>query len=164
MLAIVHCLEDREGVILMLSRAWRNSRLGTRLAFVSAAVFIAACSASTEPSHLTHLPGAWQWVSSLDVNSQELHTATTEGFTARLRFISDDERSGTFIYTRDGSAPVQGRYSIGSEDAPGNDFIRISTSIDFLTEYAWIAVGSDSLRLGGVFEGGFNSRYARVRD
>ena len=122
------------------------------------------CRGTTEPFHLAYLPGSWQWVSSRDVRSQQTHTPSTEGHTARLQFISDSERSGTFVYTRDGQTAVQGRYDIGFEDAPGNDFVRLSESIDFLTKSAWIAVGSDTLRLDGVMELGYNSVYARIHE
>ena len=67
-----------------------------------------------------------------------------------------------FRYSRDGALVVQDSYVIASEDAPGNDFIRLYASIDFLRESAWLTVSADTLRLGGVMELGFNSVYARV--
>jgi len=68
------------------------------------------------------------------------------------------------VYSRDGALAVQDSYGIAFEDAPGNDFIRLNASVDYLREFAWISVGTDTLRLGGVMEMGFNSVYARIRN
>ena len=131
---------------------------------IFAALGTVTCSGATEPSHLANLPGIWEWVASSDVQTQEVHTPVSEGFTARLEFLSDGERQGMFVYSRDGNAVVQDQYAIAFEDAPGNDFIHLQASIDYLKEFAWITVGGDSLRLNGVFELGFNSVYVRVRN
>jgi hypothetical protein len=108
------------------------------------------------------LNGSWRWVSSQDVNTQQLHTPATEGFEATLAFTATSGWDGTFTYARAGAAEVKGTFSIASEDAPGNNFVVIDTPIDFLNETAWIVAGSDSLRLNGVMEGGYASTYTRV--
>ena len=110
------------------------------------------------------LVGSWRWVSSLDVTTQALRSPATEGFDAELRFSAESARSGTFVYTRAGADPVHGRFSITFEDAPGNDFIELEPGIDFLARNAWVAVGRDTLRLGGVFERGHNSVYVRTTE
>ncbi|MGI8842901.1 MAG: hypothetical protein ACR2HZ_04310 [Gemmatimonadaceae bacterium] len=68
------------------------------------------------------------------------------------------------IYVRSGTAPVTGQFRIAFEDAEGNDFITVEPGFDFLTRNAWIAAGSDSLRLDGVFEHGYNSTYVRIAE
>ena len=108
------------------------------------------------------LKGTWRWVSSLDVGDQHLHTPVADGFEAELVFVAESERAGAYTYRRAGAPDVHGRFAIASEDQPGNDFIVIDRAIDFLERHAWVAAGADSLWLGGVLEGGYNSRYARV--
>ncbi len=115
---------------------------------------------STAPA--SRLAGTWRWVSALDVRTQAVHTPASAGFAATLEFRPDSPSAGAFTYTRAGQPPVTGRFSVASEDAPGNDFIVVEPGIDFLTRAAWVAVGRDSLRLGGVMELGYNSTYARV--
>jgi hypothetical protein len=102
-------------------------------------------------------------VRSEDVKTGAIHTPSSTGFVATLRIVAESPRAGRYTYARAGSPSVAGTFTIGSEDAPGNDFITIDTAIDFLSRNAWIAAGQDSLRLQGVFELGFNSTYARVR-
>jgi hypothetical protein len=106
----------------------------------------------------------WEWVASVDVRTQERHTPASEGFTARLEFTPETQHAGTFLYSRDGAVVVQDSYGIAFEDAPGSDFIRLNASVDYLREFAWLTVGADTLRLGGVMEMGFNSVYARIRN
>jgi hypothetical protein len=125
----------------------------------------AGCDAG--PSTPVHRPaqqlaGTWRWVSSLDVKTQRLHTPATEGFEAELRFDAESDHDGTFTYRRQGRPAVRGRFGIGSEDAPGNDFIVLEPGIDFLARNAWVSAGRDSLYLDGVMELGYNSRYVRV--
>ena len=108
------------------------------------------------------LAGTWRWVSSFDVRTQVVHTPTTAGYGATLQFTPESARSGTFTYTRAGGHQVTGRFAIGSEHAPGNDFVVLEPGIDYLARNAWVAAGSDSLHLGGVMESGYNSRYVRV--
>jgi hypothetical protein len=91
-----------------------------------------------------------------------VHTPATAGFEATLRFQATGPREGTFTYARSGQPPVAGRFSVASEDAPGNDFVVIEPGIDYLARTAWLALGPDSLRLGGVMELGYNSSYGRV--
>jgi len=59
----------------------------------------AACSGSTEPSRFTNLPGVWEWVGSVDVQTQQRHTPASEGFIARLEFIPETHLTGTFRYS-----------------------------------------------------------------
>ena len=108
------------------------------------------------------LQGTWRWVSSLDVKTQQLHTPASDGVEAELAFAADSELEGSFAYRRTGAPEVTGRFGISSEDSPGNDFVVLDQSIDFLESHAWLAVGPDSLWLGGGMEGGYNSRYVRV--
>lgn len=110
------------------------------------------------------LEGAWRWAYSVDVSTQQTHSPSADGFEAELTFIADSERAGSFLYQRTGAPEVTGEFSIGYEDAPGNDFLVLDHSIDFLESHAWLAAGPDSLWLGGVFEGGYNSMYARVSE
>jgi hypothetical protein len=142
----------------------RGRHFPVLLALLLVVPALAGCRDAAGPNHLSNLPGVWQWVSSTNVTSGQVHTPATEGYTARLQFVPDRERAGAFVYSRNGTTAVQGRYDIGSEDVPGNDFIVVSSSIDFLTEAAWIGVGSEALRLNGVFELGYNSLYARVHE
>ena len=134
------------------------------LGFVAMTIIPLGCSQSTQPSHLTNLPGVWEWVASVNVQTQERHSPESDAVTALLEFTAQTERAGMFRYFRDGQVAVEDRYDIAFEDAPGNDFIRLNASIDYLTESAWISVGADTLRLNGVRELGFNSVYARVRE
>lgn len=108
------------------------------------------------------LNGTWRWVSSQDVETQQMHTPATEGFEATLTFQAIGGWEGTFTYARAGAAAVKGSFSIASEDAPGNDFVVIDTPIDFLNETAWVTATADSLRLNGVMEAGYASTYVRV--
>lgn len=132
-------------------------------------LFVLACTPATDPLTFEppyppaeRLAGTWHWVQSLDVKTTQVHTPLSEGFIADLTFAADGPRSGSFTYQRAGAEVTTGRFTIDSEDGPGNDFITVDTSIDFLTRNAWVTVGQDSLRLGGVFETGYNSVYARV--
>jgi hypothetical protein len=120
----------------------------------------APAAASAAPA--ARLAGTWRWVSALDVRTQAVHTPASAGFGATLEFRPDAPRAGAFTYARAGRPPVTGRFSLGSEDAPGNDFIVVEPGIDFVARAAWVAAGRDSLRLGGVMELGYNSTYARV--
>ena len=148
----------------------RHRRGALLLALLGLAPTSWSCSPSPVDVPLPYAPaealtGRWQWVSSLDVKTQQLHTPESEGYQADLQFIAESTRSGRFIYRRsDGSKVVEGSFGIGSEDAPGNDFIVLTDSIDFLREYAWVGAGPEVLWLGGVYELGFNTRYARIPD
>ena len=46
------------------------------------------------------IAGAWEWVSSLDVKTSQLHTPVTEQFTARLTFEALSKHQGTFTRER----------------------------------------------------------------
>lgn len=109
------------------------------------------------------LAGQWAWVRSQHSQTGVVVTPSGAGFSAQLTFVRQTATSGTFVYSRIGGDTIEGSFGVAWEDAPGNDFIVIEPSIDFLTRAAWLAVGSDSLRLGGVFEGGYESIYGRVR-
>ena len=127
---------------------------------------LAGCDTNPTTDTVPSLAGAWRWISSTDVESGEVHLPTTEGYDARLTFAPDGDRAGTYRYARVGGEAalvVDGRYTVSYEDAPGNDFIGIDSPIDFLDEAAWIGLGSDTLRLGGVFESGYTTLYARER-
>ena len=132
-----------------------------RMRPVAIVLIVLGCARSTEPT-FRNPAGVWEWVSSVDVQTQQQHTPASDGFSARLEFIPEAHDAGMFRYSRDGALVVQDSYVIASEDAPGNDFIRLYASIDFLRESAWLTVSADTLRLGGVMESGFNSVYARV--
>lgn len=138
------------------------------IACLGLGLMAASCSGPATVTNLQWAPaqraaGEWQWVRSLDVRTLDVRTPATEGFDATLVIIATSDRDGTYTYTRTGSSPVAGAFAISSEDGPGNDFVSIDTPIDFLTRNAWITSSADSLRLGGVFESGFNSVYVRVR-
>lgn len=136
------------------------------LGAVGAAVLLTACQQGpAEPRYeaADALAGRWHWVSSLNVETQQILTPASEGFEAELTFTVETDGEGTFTYVRTGAPDVVGEFGIASEDASGNDFIVISQSIDFLRQYAWLAAGPDTLNLGGVMEGGYNSRYVRVQ-
>ena len=150
-------------------RATRPSG-ATRRALVTSLLLLAApgagCAggpAAPEYAPAARLNGTWRWVSSLDVRTNAVHTPAPAGFEATLRFQASGPRTGTFTYARAGQPPVTGRFTIGSEDAPGNDFVVIEPGIDYLARSAWLTVGADSLRLGGVMELGYASSYERVR-
>jgi hypothetical protein len=135
------------------------------LAVLSLVVAV-GCSEATEPkarwAPAERIAGTWNWVHSLDVKTGQTATPETTGSSGRLTFAALSEREGTFVFERPGAEPITGSFGIASEDAPGNDFITVSTSFPFITRSAWVAAGADSLRLDGGFEGGFNSTYARV--
>ena len=144
-------------------------RRGTFVAAVGLSVGLGGCDSGpfgppdTRPyAPAERLAGTWRWVSSFDVRTQVAHTPATTGHGATLQFTAESARTGTFTYTRAGSLPVTGRFEIGSEHAPGNDFVVLQPGIDYLARNAWVSAGSDSLYLGGVMELGYNSRYARV--
>ena len=128
-------------------------------------LLVAGCDSGPETVDHTAMGGTWAWVSSTDVETGEVHTPETEGYDARLVFTPDDGVSGSYRYERVGGEPrtVEGRYAVGFENAPGRDFVVIDTPIDFLDETAWLSRGSEVLRLGGVFELGYTTLYARVR-
>jgi hypothetical protein len=135
---------------------------------VLAALLVACLACGSDPQRPRWAPaerlvGSWRWVRSIDVKTSDIHTPASSGFEASLEFAAESERSGSYVYTRSDAARISGKFTIGSEDAPGNDFISIDHPIDFLTQNAWIAASADSLDLSGVREGGFNSTYARVR-
>lgn len=132
-------------------------------------VVAAGCSDVAAPNTLTQrwapaerIAGTWTWVRSVDVKTGLTSTPETTGSSGTLTFTALSEREGTFVFQRPGAEAVSGRFWIASEDAPGNDFITVSASFPYVTRNAWVAAGLDSLWLGGVFEGGFNSTYARV--
>ena len=132
---------------------------------VSAALVL-ACDSVAPPTSwrpAERIAGSWQWVRSVDVKSGRTITPNDTGFSAAITFVATSGREGTYVFQRTGGEPISGSFSITSEDEPGNEFITVSASFPFITENAWVAAGSDSLRLGGVFEGGFNSTYARVK-
>lgn len=128
--------------------------------------FLIGCGRTTAPDRqpAVHAAGTWQWVQSLNVRTTELSTPSSAGFVATLTLVAESGSSGTFTYLRSGAAPVTGHYQISFEDEEGNDFITVEPGFDFLTRNAWISAGTDSLRLDGVFELGYNSTYARVSD
>ena len=141
-----------------------------RKAFLPTALLLLAvvigCGKTTAPDRQPAIraAGTWQWVESLNVRTAEVSTPSSAGFTATLTLVAESGSSGTFTYLRSGAPPIAGHYQISFEDEEGNDFITVEPGFDFLTRYAWIAVGTDSLRLNGVFELGYNSTYARVSD
>jgi hypothetical protein len=128
--------------------------------------FLIGCEKTTAPDRQPAVgaAGTWQWVQSLNVRTTEVSTPSSAGFVATLTLVAESGSSGTFTYLRSGAAPVTGHYQISFEDEEGNDFITVEPGFDFLTRNAWISAGTDSLRLDGVFELGYNSTYARVSD
>lgn len=142
----------------------RRAALTTVLLTVLAAACGEGPTTTREHAPAERLHGSWRWVRSLDVSTQQLHTPATDGFEAVIRFTALTPYSGTFAYSRTGQATVEGVFGISYEDAPGNDFITLEPGIDFVVRNAWVAAGRDSMWLGGVFEGGYNSMYARVHD
>lgn len=131
-------------------------------------LFLALSSCANGPSEPERyapaeaLEGSWQWVRSVNVNTGQIHDPAAEDFEAELTFTASSELEGTFSYRRTNASEVIGTFGIGFEDVPGNDFIALERSIDFLESHAWLSAGTDSLRLGGVMEGGYNSTYVRV--
>lgn len=128
---------------------------------------IAAAGCADTPTEAPYAPaedleGVWHWVSSQDVSTQDLLTPATEGFEAELRFTAVTGTEGTFTYSRSDGTEVSGTFGIGYEDFPGNDFIVLDQSIDFLERNAWVGAGPETLLLGGVMEMGYNSRYSRA--
>jgi hypothetical protein len=99
----------------------------------------------------------------VDVKTGQAHTPQRDGFEATLTFVATDSSHGTFTYTRAGGTPIVGTFGIAYEHFPGSDFIGVDPGFDFLTRNAWVGAGPDSMSLGGVFELGYNSTYARVR-
>jgi hypothetical protein len=141
----------------------------TNLARLALAVIMSTAACSGEPTTsrrwapAERIAGSWQWIQSEDVKTSQVHTPLSTGFQASLTFTAENERSGSFIYARSGAALISGHFDILSEDAPGNDFIAVDPGFDFLTRHAWVTAGGDTLRLGGVYESGFNSTYARIQ-
>jgi hypothetical protein len=144
----------------------RASLLRRALAAPGVALLMLGCASAAVPearyAPAERLAGTWRWVSSLDVNTQQLRTPATEGFGAELQFRPQTRTSGTFTYRRDGEEPVDGVFSIWFEGAPGNDFIVPEPGTDFLARNAWVAAGANDLHLGGVMELGYNSSYVRA--
>jgi hypothetical protein len=125
-------------------------------------------SACTEPPAPRYAPaeriaGSWAWVASVNVKTGERSTPSSVGVVDTLTFVAQSERQGSYTFLRSGMTQIAGTFLIGSEDGPGNDFITVSSSLPFLARTAWLAAGTDSLQLNGVFEGGFRSTYARVK-
>lgn len=154
---------------LVTHQGCRASRLRflRRMRPLVAASLILASGCGESPLQGTHQPareleGSWRWVSSLDLSTQTLHTPQSEGYVAELKFTATSNRDGTFVYSRAGAPDVQGQFGIGSEDAPGNDFIVLEPGIDYLERNAWLGIGRDTLILNGVMESGYKTRYARV--
>ena len=103
-------------------------------------------------------------MSSYLVQTQELHTPSSTHFDAELRLEASFSHNGAFTYLRSGAATTSGTFTTDSEDAPGNDFIVLSQPIDFLKRNALINVlAVDTLRLAGVMEAGYNSKYVRAK-
>ncbi len=149
-----------------LTRRRHARTLPTRLVAL-VAVALAGCAddpvqpASWDPA--LRISGRWEWVRAQHSQTGVLVTPGSAGFSAEIEFVRESPSTGTFRFTRTGGPTVEGRFDIGSEDVPGNDFIIMEPGIEFLTRAAWISAGSDSLRLGGVFESGYNSTYGRLR-
>jgi hypothetical protein len=141
-------------------------RFRTHARWLSAVAVLLVPSCASEPqwAPAERIAGTWHWVRSVNVKTGDVATPSSVGVADTLAFTAHGASGGTFTFYRAGASPISGTFSIGSEDAPGNDFITISVSFPFLTRNAWVAAGGDSLRLGGVFEGGFNSTYARVKE
>lgn len=131
------------------------------LALVACAGSPAAPAEPWDPA--ARLTGRWAWVSSADVQRSTMSTPETAGYTAELEFWRTSASSGTFRFVKSGADTIDGTFGIGSEDARGHDFIVIEPSIPYLARNAWLAIGDESLGLGGVMEGGFNSTYVRIR-
>lgn len=138
--------------------------LGTAVAAIALA--LSSCGKTlAEPERYAPaeaLEGTWGWVRSLNVETGQIHTPSEDGFEAELVFAATSETEGTFSYRRTGAPEVSGNFGIGFEDDPGNDFVVLDRSIDFLESHAWVAAGLDSLWLGGVMEGGYNTTYVRL--
>lgn len=131
-------------------------------------IVLSACDGplvtSTRHTPAESIAGRWIWVSSFHVQTQELHTPSSTHFDAELRLEARSSHTGAFTYLRSGAATTSGTFTIGSEDAPGNDFIVLSQPIDFLKRNAWMSVFAvDTLRLAGVMEAGYNSKYVRAK-
>lgn len=134
---------------------------------LAVALLVACTGQPTQPTGTwdpaSRLAGRWEWVWAQDVVSGTVSSPETAGFTAELEFVRTSPSTGTFRFVRNPADTVLGTFDIGSEDSPGNDFILIEPSIAFVQRAAWLAVGSDSLRLLGVFESGTNSTWSRMR-
>lgn len=140
-----------------------------RSAFFPAALLLAFLIGCGKPTAAERQPayrvaGTWQWVRSLNVETAEVSTPASAGFVATLTLVAVSGSSGTFTYVRSGAPAVTGQFQIAFEDSDGNDFITVEPGFDFLTRNAWITAGSDSLRLDGVFEHGYNSTYVRIAE
>jgi hypothetical protein len=141
-------------------------RVRSAAALLVMLVLATAC-ASPPTSEVPNAPaqrlhGSWRWIAAVDTRTGQFITPAAAGFDAELQFTAESDRSGTFTYRRIGQPDIHGVFSIWSEHAPGNDFITIEPTFDFVTRNAWVAVGRDSLFLGGVFELGRNSTWARA--
>lgn len=147
-------------VVTPITAQWRNATFAAALSLA----FLIGCGKPTaaERQPADRIAGSWQWVRSLNVETTEVSTPSSAGFVARLTLVPESGSSGTFTYVRSDAPPVTGQFQITFEDAEGNDFITVEPGFDFLVRNAWIAAGTDSLRLDGVFELGYNSTYARI--
>ena len=150
-------------VVTRTAAQWRRAFFPGTLLLLA---FLIGCGKTTGPDRrpVVRVAGTWQWVRSLNVRTTEVSTPSSAGFVATLTLVAESGSSGTFTYLRSGAPPVTGTYQISFEDEEGNEFITVEPGFDFLTRNAWIAAGSDSLRLDGVFELGYNSTYARVSE
>ena len=135
-------------------------------ALICAAAMLFACGEDAtgvdpwEPAYV--LEGTWQWVSSLDLSSDELHTPESTGDEASLTFEASSSHSGTFVYSVTGEEDVHGDFGIATEDSAGPAFIAIEPGIAFLASHAWIAVDAERLLLSGSTSPRYESTYVRV--
>lgn len=150
-------------LVTRTTERWRKAFLPAALLL---SAFLTGCGEAAAPDRQPAIraAGTWQWVQSLNVRTMEVSTPSSAGFVATLTLVAESRSGGTFTYLRSGAPPVTGHYQISFEDEEGNEFITVEPGFDFLTRNAWIAAGTDSLRLDGVFELGYNSTYARVSD
>lgn len=102
------------------------------------------------------------WVRAVDVATREVHTPGTEGYAARLTVgPTDSDGKGDYVYRRSDGRAVEGQYHAWGDAPHGFEALTIDTPIDFLTETAYLWAVNDTLRLGGVFEGGYEVIHAR---
>ena len=107
-------------------RSWfRRASLGVVSITLTLTLSAVACDNPTGARYAPaeRLAGRWSWVSSLEVETLQLHTPQTEGYAAELRFEATSGRDGVYTYARIGGSEIRGNFLIGSGDGPGNDFI-----------------------------------------
>jgi hypothetical protein len=145
--------------------SYARSAVSTVLSVSTLLVGLTACSNGVvDPTWPPDVDGTWEWEYTLRRSAEEeVQSPATEGFTAQLTLIVDGWQ-GAFEYSKDGDVVVVGRFGIGYEDAPGNDYIVWEPAFGSFHDQQWLTlIVGDSLRFADATVGGYESMWARAR-